>query len=125
MPLNISNKHYLIKSCTEGLRTHSLCLRYLICDRTNHVQNYRFRQLLISTLGLLQNEGQGHGLNKKILTARHLGHLTIYKISHSTTEKNHCFFCQLDDGQQLFAVRTHDARKPLKKAVEISQNQCS
>ena len=36
--------------------------------------------------------------------------------------KSNCFFCQKDDGQSLFTVRTENAGKALRKAVEISQD---
>ncbi len=46
--------------------------------------------------------------------------------TRSATEplrKAHCFFCQKDDGQDLFTVRTENAGKVLRQAVEISQDQ--
>ena len=36
--------------------------------------------------------------------------------------KERCFFCQIDDGQQLFTVRTGNAGTDLRNAVEISQD---
>ena len=46
--------------------------------------------------------------------------------TRSATEplrKAHCFFCQKDDDQNLFTVRTENAGKALRRAVEISQDQ--
>ena len=45
--------------------------------------------------------------------------------TRSATEplrKYYCFFCQKDDGQDLFTVRTENAGKELQQAVKISQN---
>ena len=38
-------------------------------------------------------------------------------------KKLHCFFCQMNDGQDLFTVRTENSGEELQRAVEISQNQ--
>ena len=44
--------------------------------------------------------------------------------TRSVTEPlRNCFFCQKDDGHDLFTVRTENAGKALRQAVEISQNQ--
>ena len=46
--------------------------------------------------------------------------------TRSATEplrKDYCFFCQKDNGQDLFTVRTENAGKALRQAVEISQSQ--
>ncbi|XP_034057156.1 uncharacterized protein LOC117536421 [Gymnodraco acuticeps] len=40
----------------------------------------------------------------------------------SPLNKEQCFFCQKDDGQQLYQVRTENAGKHLKEAVEMSHN---
>uniref|UniRef100_UPI00358E794E uncharacterized protein n=1 Tax=Myxine glutinosa TaxID=7769 RepID=UPI00358E794E len=37
-------------------------------------------------------------------------------------DKDQCFFCQTDDDQQLFTVRTENAGKQLRKAVEMSDD---
>ena len=36
--------------------------------------------------------------------------------------KEQCFFCQSDNGEALFKIRTDDAGKALRKAVDISQD---
>lgn len=46
--------------------------------------------------------------------------------TRSATEsltKTHCFFCQTDEGQNLFTVRTENAGNALRQAVQISQDQ--
>jgi len=50
---------------------------------------------------------------------------TLTPFTRSATEplvKDHCFFCQLDDGQHLFTVQTENSGKALRQAVEISQD---
>lgn len=45
--------------------------------------------------------------------------------TRSATEplrKDHCFFCQKDDDQSLFTVRTENAGKALQQAIEITQD---
>lgn len=51
---------------------------------------------------------------------------TSVPFTRSATEplkKDSCFFCQVDDGQRLFTVRTENSGKSLRKAIEISQNE--
>ncbi len=51
---------------------------------------------------------------------------TTAPFTRSATEplkKSYCFFCQKDDGQTLFTVRTENAGKELRRALEISQDQ--
>ena len=37
-------------------------------------------------------------------------------------DKDHCFLCQKDDGQQLFNVRTENAGNDIRDAVEMSHD---
>ena len=50
---------------------------------------------------------------------------TSAPFTRSATEplrKDQCFFCQKDDGQSTFTVRTENAGKELRRAVEISKD---
>ncbi|KAH3891909.1 hypothetical protein DPMN_016019 [Dreissena polymorpha] len=47
---------------------------------------------------------------------------TFTRSATAPLSKDRCFFCQVDDGQSLFTVRTENAGNELKNAMQITQD---
>ena len=97
-------------------------------DATNKVQIQRARERFDHTVSTISHCIKQRGKKR--------GRTDIEEPDTSTSEfsapftrsctlplaKKQCFFCQNDDGQQLFTVRTENAGTDLRNAVEISRD---
>ena len=116
--------------CTKESLTERKAMWHRPCyaEATNELHIQRARDRMNHAISTGSYTVKKRGL-KRTLTERDNSDTTSpgpsIPFTRSATvplKKQYCFFCQLDDSQQLFAVRTEDAGKALRKAVEISLN---
>jgi len=100
---------------------HRTCYSNLTNKDHIHWARVRYDQALSS--GSHIDKGPGRKRKKSNVSVESSGSSTPF--TRSSTEpynKDLCFFCQSDDGKPVFCVRSDNAGKSLREAVEIGQN---
>ena len=119
-----------LQSCTKNtLCTHqALYHRSCYADATNKDQIQRARDRHAHALATGHHTAKKRGQKRGSTEMDESGPSTSspttpFTRSHtSPLDKERCFFCQKDDGEQLYQVRTVNAGQCLKEAVERSKN---
>ncbi|KAH3815459.1 hypothetical protein DPMN_143982 [Dreissena polymorpha] len=115
------------QDCTKQTMLEAKAMWHRSCYScaTNEISLQRARERIEHSMstGSYAVKKRGHKRTNSEMEANTPTTSTIFTRSATAPlSKDRCFFCQVDDGQSLFTVRTENAGNELKNAMQITQD---